>query len=131
MKDTKKEILNQTDGGWDVFEHYIIGEGYQPPRVKPTGKEPSKKFKFRKEETASSSLQLKGDSYYFKDFGDAEKAINCFDFVMKLKGIGFKESLQNIIDSMDSLNIQAHNYGKKTPDFSGKESALLSKEHIE
>lgn len=54
---------------------------------------PGEKFKIRNEKTPSASLKLFADRWLLNDFGDTDKAKDCFTVLMEHKNIDFAEAL--------------------------------------
>lgn len=90
----KKEILDRTNGGLEIFARLIpdlklpIRKGYLFHSV------------LREEKTPSSSLffSKKTDCWLYKDFGDSKKAMNAIDLLMALRNVDFTEALKLAAD---------------------------------
>lgn len=93
--DLKQEILNATNGGLDVLLALY-------PEAKDCVGVRNRKFKMRPEErTASACISEKDGIWYVKDFGDSDRAMNCFDAYMQLNGGTFPETLYRIADQFN------------------------------
>ncbi|MGB0525284.1 MAG: BT4734/BF3469 family protein [Flammeovirgaceae bacterium] len=86
----KETILDSTNGGLDVFRHYI---GDFP--IKKAFKSP-----LREEKKASFSIFEKGGIYYFKDNGTDQKG-DCFSYVMEANGCDFKQAIEHIVTALN------------------------------
>ena len=77
MSLNKDSILNLTNGGLDVFKHFL---GSKFTKIEKSFKSP-----FYDDTKASCYIYLdkKSRVYKFKDFGDAEYSGDCFFFVSK------------------------------------------------
>ncbi len=96
----KEAILEQTNGGIDVFEFYF-------PDI-----DLSKPFKLRDENTASTTIKCLEGVYYINDFGDAEfdgHAKNAIDFTMHQFDLPFVLAMHKIIKTLN-LNIDISQY---------------------
>jgi len=82
----KEEILNATNGGWDIFRHLIPS---MPDK-------PGKMFKsvLKDEKNPSAHVvKLNGNEHWtYKDFSEGS-GVNIFDFIMKVKGVAFEEAI--------------------------------------
>ena len=67
--------------------------GYMPVERTKGGRELWYTSPFRKEKEPSFHTSFLGGKWVWKDFGDLEKKGNVIDFVMKYKGVQFKEAL--------------------------------------
>lgn len=88
----KQSILDATSGGKDILLSLYPDAG----NVVGT----KKKFKMRSDErTASAVISEREGVWYVKDFGDSDRAMNCFDAYMKETGItSFTECLYRLAD---------------------------------
>lgn len=87
MKSDKEIIMKQTDGGLEVFRHYL-----------PEFISEDKNFlsPFRSEKTPSANIfRAATGVYLFKDFGTAE-ALNCIDFIMKRDRLDYNKAVEKI-----------------------------------
>ncbi len=98
----KHNIMAATNGGFDIFSHYITDF-----------EQPKKAFKavFRKDEHPSANV-FQGDSgvYIYKDFAEG-KPINAIDFVMRLKNCPFYDALIYINQDLGLGLTEAQNRG--------------------
>ncbi len=124
IKDTKtspskENILDATEGGFNIFAHYIPGL-----------KENHKSFKavFREDTHPSASVYLNPTTLHwdYKDFGDG-KNLSAFDFVMQLKNCDFKESLEIIINDL-CLNL-GHTSSSRTSSNGAPKAKAKPKEY--
>lgn len=99
---TKPSIMAATNGGLDIFSHYISDF-----------EQPKKAFKavFRKDEHPSANV-FQGESgvYIYKDFAEG-KPINAIDFVMRLKNCPFYDALIYINQDLGLGLTEAQNRG--------------------
>lgn len=105
----KEEILNQTGGGIDVFEHYI-------PEVRSLNSNYKKKFKLRDEKTPSASLKNNSGVWLIQDFGNAEyegRAKNAIDYVIYNQKTTFINACHAIIKDLN-LNISYSQHSTET-----------------
>lgn len=94
----RDKILQKTNGGFDVFVHYM-GECCS----KKVFRNP-----FREDTSPSCSIHLrKGcDRFYLKDFGDDSWSGDCFRFVAMLNGLDVKNDFVKILHIIDEeLNL--------------------------
>lgn len=92
MIDLKQEILNATNGGLEVLLALY-------PEARECVGNKNKKFKMRSDErTASAVISEKDGIWYVKDFGDSERAANCFDAYMRENSLTFAECLYQLAD---------------------------------
>lgn len=107
----KEEILRLTNGGLDVFHHYVPGNW----RVGKNFFNP-----FYKDTHASFSIykDKKTGGYRMKDFGNPDYSGDCFALVALLEGLrcmdktGFVAVLKKISDDM---NLMTDSLGRETP----------------
>ncbi|MBW1296424.1 primase-helicase family protein [Aquimarina litoralis] len=86
FKYDKTNILEKTNGGLDVILRLF-------PEAEKNGR--FAHFKIRKEDTASAMVkQMPDNIYYVTDFGKELKGKNCFDLVMDIEGLSFKEACE-------------------------------------
>ncbi len=82
-----EEILSKTNRGLDVFRYYL-GSRFERP---------NKAFKspFYDDSKASCSIynDRKSNRYKYKDFGESNKAVDCFGFVSRLQNKDASDSL--------------------------------------
>ncbi len=98
----KQSILTATNGGLDVFRHYIADF-----------KEERKPFKaaFREDKHPSANVfRSESGEYLYKDFAEG-KPMNAVDFVMKLHTCSFNEALQRINQDLNLNLIATANNG--------------------
>ncbi len=105
MSLNKDSILNLTNGGLDVFKHFL---GSKFTKIEKSFKSP-----FYNDTKASCYIYLdkKSRTYKFKDFGDAEYSGDCFFFVSKVFGLSCddKEDFIRILEIIDQelhLNLE-------------------------
>lgn len=89
IQEIKSSILDQTNGGIDVFEHYL-----------PIPSNRKKKFKIREEKTPSASIKEIAGVWILTDFGSGEKSMNCFDFVMNRDNSSFIQACRTITQDL-------------------------------
>lgn len=111
----KDEILSATNKGKDIFTFYI-------PDAKP-----SKPFKspFREDRNPSANIYESGGKWYYKDLGNGD-LLDCFEFVQKKEGCGFKEALELIVRNLSltvssSLSIKKSSFKVEKKEFSDSE----------
>ena len=93
-KNRKQEILDKTDGGLDIFRSLIAGLP-----VPKRGKTELFSSVFREEGTPSATLFKNEEGVWiYKDFGNTEKGLNAFDFIMKRFNVDFKAALDKAAD---------------------------------
>lgn len=84
MELTKQTILDQTNRGLQVFEHFLrnywegLNKSFRNPFYQDT--KPSCRVYLNEEK----------DQYYFKDFGDAEFHLDCFGLVARLYNLSIQ-----------------------------------------
>ena len=105
MSLNKDAILNLTNGGIDVFKHFL---GSKFTKIEKSFKSP-----FYNDTKASCYIYLdkKSRTFKFKDFGDAEYSGDCFFFVSKVFGLSCddKEDFIRILEIIDQelhLNLE-------------------------
>lgn len=84
----KEEIWNATNGGLDIFRHFIDGLPLEPK------KNGLFKSPLRDEKTASAHV-FRGDDgiWIYKDFG-AGSGLNALDYIMNAKNVSFSEAIK-------------------------------------
>ena len=96
MNENVENILRMTNGGYDVFVHYM-GETCQKKMFKNP---------YREDTVASCNLYFHrtpdgNGRYYFHDFGDSEWRGDCFWFVGKIFNINSNTSFMEILRTID------------------------------
>ena len=94
----RDKILQKTNGGFDVFVHYM-GECCS----KKVFRNP-----FREDTSPSCSIHLRkgSDRFYLKDFGDDSWSGDCFRFVAMLNGLDVRNDFVKILHIIDEeLNL--------------------------
>ena len=104
----KEDILQATDGGLAVFDHFLTGRG---------GYAPDKNFRnpFYKDTKASCHIYRDKPSgnFRFIDFGDSEYHFDCFGFIGKMFGLDCNQGpdfleIMRIIDRELALGLQSN-----------------------
>lgn len=129
MAINKKDILQHTSNGLDIFSHYF-------------GKNEIKKrlFKnpYRGDSIASCNLQERknrsGETYwYFKDFGDTSWRGDCFEIVAKIKNINLSADFYKLLTIIKSeMSLYAVDSVSDTESITSKrEESILSFSYTE
>lgn len=84
---SKQQLLEQTNGGLDVFRYYL-------PEFIEEGKAFLSPLRGEKNPSANIFRAATG-VYLLKDFGTAD-ALNCIDFIMKRDSINYKRAIEKI-----------------------------------
>lgn len=95
-----KNILINTDKGFEIFAHYV-------PKIREQGISKNFKAVFRDDDKTPSAniyFNKKQDQYYYKDFGCESHHFNAIEFVKKIENCDFKEAIQIIEEKI------LHNY---------------------
>ncbi len=113
-----KRILKKTDGGLDVFKHYL-------------GDDCTARFfrnPYRTDSRASCRLYKNtadgGNYYYFlQDFGDSNFCGNCFAIVAKLLGYNLNSDFKHLLEQIDrDMNLNV--FTSYDDGFHGKQTKL-------
>lgn len=71
----------------DIFAYYVknfknLGENFSS--------------EFRRDNTPSARIYEGGDTYWYKDYGEPGKPLNCYQYVMRKYGLNFNDALRRI-----------------------------------
>ncbi|GAB3177507.1 primase-helicase family protein [Telluribacter humicola] len=91
---TPQDIFLQTNGGLDIILKYY-------PQAEPATRSRNHKFAIRDEKTPSSTLREYNGTWWVKDFGGGDRAMNAVDIVMKERGLDFADALRAIADDFE------------------------------